>query len=373
MAEQLDRVARRRLRAREVPRHVPRAGARSDRAQGRGRRDRGAAPAATAPEGRRPHGRARGQREGGQGGARAASRRPDVEAERAREAGGRRSQGATRKRQAAERATLHAVPNADRSRSADGALAHQPRQGAVPGGRLHQGQVIDYYARIAPVMLPHLAGRALTFRRFPNGVDEQVVLREALPLAPSRLGARRRRPGRPRRRDRLLRASTSRPRSCGRPTSPRSSSTRRWRCAGRPRHADAWSCSTSIPARRPPSSSAAQVALDDPRRARRTSVCDVFAKTSGRRGCSSTCRSTPPHTHDQASSFALAVGQLLEKQHPTGCVTRWPRPCGRTRCSSTGARTTGTRRRSRRTRCGLGRARPCRRRSTWDEVLRRRR
>ena len=34
-----------------------------------------------------------------------------------------------------------------------------------------KGQVIDYYARIAPVMLPHLSGRPITLRRFPNGVD----------------------------------------------------------------------------------------------------------------------------------------------------------------------------------------------------------
>jgi bifunctional non-homologous end joining protein LigD len=31
--------------------------------------------------------------------------------------------------------------------------------------------VIDYYTRIAPVMLGHLAGRAVTMVRFPNGVD----------------------------------------------------------------------------------------------------------------------------------------------------------------------------------------------------------
>lgn len=31
--------------------------------------------------------------------------------------------------------------------------------------------VIDYYARIAPVMLGHLAGRAVTMVRFPDGVD----------------------------------------------------------------------------------------------------------------------------------------------------------------------------------------------------------
>jgi bifunctional non-homologous end joining protein LigD len=31
--------------------------------------------------------------------------------------------------------------------------------------------VIDYYARIGPVMLGHLAGRAVTMVRFPNGID----------------------------------------------------------------------------------------------------------------------------------------------------------------------------------------------------------
>lgn len=34
-----------------------------------------------------------------------------------------------------------------------------------------KGQVLDYYTRIAPVLLPHLAGRPLTRKRYPNGVD----------------------------------------------------------------------------------------------------------------------------------------------------------------------------------------------------------
>ena len=34
-----------------------------------------------------------------------------------------------------------------------------------------KGQVIDYYTRVAPLLLPHLAGRALTMKRYPNGVD----------------------------------------------------------------------------------------------------------------------------------------------------------------------------------------------------------
>jgi bifunctional non-homologous end joining protein LigD len=34
-----------------------------------------------------------------------------------------------------------------------------------------KGHMIDYYARIAPVLLPHLHGRALTLKRYPNGVN----------------------------------------------------------------------------------------------------------------------------------------------------------------------------------------------------------
>jgi bifunctional non-homologous end joining protein LigD len=34
-----------------------------------------------------------------------------------------------------------------------------------------KGEVIDYYTRIAPVLLPHLANRPLTVKRYPNGVD----------------------------------------------------------------------------------------------------------------------------------------------------------------------------------------------------------
>ena len=46
-------------------------------------------------------------------------------------------------------------------------------------------QVIDYYVRIAPAMVPHLAGRPLTRKRYPNGVDEEFFYEknyEATPL-----------------------------------------------------------------------------------------------------------------------------------------------------------------------------------------------
>ncbi len=34
-----------------------------------------------------------------------------------------------------------------------------------------KAQVIDYYTRVSPVLLPHLRGRPLTLKRYPDGVD----------------------------------------------------------------------------------------------------------------------------------------------------------------------------------------------------------
>jgi bifunctional non-homologous end joining protein LigD len=42
-------------------------------------------------------------------------------------------------------------------------------------------QVIDYYVRIAPAILPHLAGRALTRKRYPNGVDAEFFYEKNAP------------------------------------------------------------------------------------------------------------------------------------------------------------------------------------------------
>ena len=42
-----------------------------------------------------------------------------------------------------------------------------------PGSGFTKGQMIDYYARIAPVLIPHLAGRPVTLKRYPEGVDKQ--------------------------------------------------------------------------------------------------------------------------------------------------------------------------------------------------------
>ena len=39
-----------------------------------------------------------------------------------------------------------------------------------PAAGFTKGQVIDYYVRVAPVLLPHLRGRPLTMKRYPEGV-----------------------------------------------------------------------------------------------------------------------------------------------------------------------------------------------------------
>ena len=44
-----------------------------------------------------------------------------------------------------------------------------------------KGQVLDYYSRIAPVLLPHLAERAVTRKRYPDGVDGPVFFEKNAP------------------------------------------------------------------------------------------------------------------------------------------------------------------------------------------------
>jgi bifunctional non-homologous end joining protein LigD len=49
-----------------------------------------------------------------------------------------------------------------------------------PGG-FTKGQMIDYYVRIAPVMLGHVRDRPLTLHRYPNGVDASSFFEKHVP------------------------------------------------------------------------------------------------------------------------------------------------------------------------------------------------
>jgi len=44
-----------------------------------------------------------------------------------------------------------------------------------------KGEVIDYYTRIAPALLPHLKDRPITLKRYPNGVDEMFFYEKNCP------------------------------------------------------------------------------------------------------------------------------------------------------------------------------------------------
>src|SRR5918912_1151948 len=50
-----------------------------------------------------------------------------------------------------------------------------------PQAGFTKGQVIDYYTRIALVLLPHLRGRPLTLKRYPNGVEGQYFYEKQCP------------------------------------------------------------------------------------------------------------------------------------------------------------------------------------------------
>jgi bifunctional non-homologous end joining protein LigD len=61
-----------------------------------------------------------------------------------------------------------------------------------------KGQVVDYYTRIAPAVLPHLRGRPLTLKRYPDGVEGQFFYEKNcpthrpdwVPTAPVRLSSK---------------------------------------------------------------------------------------------------------------------------------------------------------------------------------------
>jgi bifunctional non-homologous end joining protein LigD len=50
-----------------------------------------------------------------------------------------------------------------------------------PRAKFSKRDLIEYYAAIAPVLLPHLAGRALTVVRWPDGVDGKSFFQKQAP------------------------------------------------------------------------------------------------------------------------------------------------------------------------------------------------
>jgi bifunctional non-homologous end joining protein LigD len=50
-----------------------------------------------------------------------------------------------------------------------------------PSTGFTKGEVLDYYARVSGAMLPHLEGRPVTLRRFPDGVEKESFYAKNVP------------------------------------------------------------------------------------------------------------------------------------------------------------------------------------------------
>ncbi|MDH4365574.1 MAG: non-homologous end-joining DNA ligase [Acidimicrobiia bacterium] len=182
-----------------------------------------------------------------------------------------------------------------------------------PGVGFTKAQVIDYYARIAPVMVTHVTDRCMTLRRWPNGVEGQSFFNKRCP-------------------------------------SPRPS----WvevSIGPGDRNGDIPYCRLDEPAALVWTANLAAIELHAPM-ARADDIesptmavfdldpgppagmrecCQValdlrevlgavgleaFPKTSGSKGLQVYLPLNTPHTHDQAAGFARACGQLLARQQP---------------------------------------------------------
>ncbi len=190
-----------------------------------------------------------------------------------------------------------------------------------------KAQVIDYYVRIAPYMLPHLEGRALTMRRWPNGVNETSFFEKRSPThRPDWIST-------------VIGPERS-PSAGAKPDKKPIEYTMIDEIAGL-----AWTAnlaaielhtpmSLGIDADTPtmvvfdldPGSPATiieccQVALEI-REVLDALSLEAFAKTSGSKGMQLYVPLNSPHTQATASSFAHAVAQLLQKQLPKLVVSQ---------------------------------------------------
>lgn len=176
-----------------------------------------------------------------------------------------------------------------------------------------KAQVIDYYARIATVMLPHIAGRCITMRRWPNGVDEPSFFEKRCP--------------------------GHRPDWLPVGVGPGDSRGGIEYCRLEEPAALVWTANLAALELHSPMAQCDDIEaptivvfdLDPGAPAGMVECCrvalvireilsavglDAYAKTSGSKGLQLYIPLNRSHTHRQASDFALAVGRLAAKQEP---------------------------------------------------------
>ncbi len=185
-----------------------------------------------------------------------------------------------------------------------------------------KAQVIEYYTRIGPVMLPHVGDRALTLRRYPDGVEGKSFFEKRCP--------------------------SHRPDWVSVAIGPGDRNGTIEYCRLDELAALVWTANLAAIELHAPMARCGDLEtptmlvfdLDPGAPATIVECCsvalsirevlasvglEVFAKTSGSKGMQLYVPLNSPHTHEQASSFALAVGQLLEKQRPAEVLTNMKR------------------------------------------------
>lgn len=80
----------------------------------------------------------------------------------------------------AERGTRSATTHAVRVDGRQLSLSNLDKV-LYPEAGFTKGEVIAYYQQIAPALLPHMAGRPLTLKRYPDGVDGQFFYEKRCP------------------------------------------------------------------------------------------------------------------------------------------------------------------------------------------------
>jgi bifunctional non-homologous end joining protein LigD len=193
-----------------------------------------------------------------------------------------------------------------------------------------KGQVIDYYTRIAPVLLPHLKGRAVTRKRYPDGVEGQVFFEKNAPrgtpdwvktvVLPS--------PGSSKGRETIEYVVIDGLASLVWTANLAALElhTHLWRVVA-PRGKPARQASPDLlvfdldPGLPATIVECCQVGLMI-REVMEADGHEVFAKTSGSKGMQLYCRAKGFSSAEQTSAYAKAMAQRFEKSHPTLVVHR---------------------------------------------------
>lgn len=185
-----------------------------------------------------------------------------------------------------------------------------------------KAQVIEYYVKVAETMLPHIEGRGITFKRWPDGVTAEPFFNK--------------------------RAPSHRPDWIGTCVGPGDKGKGIDYPVLDEVAALAWSANLAALELHAPMARCVDIDsptilvfdLDPGQPASIVECCQValqirdvleqiglesWPKTSGSKGLQMYVPLNSPHTHQHAADFALAVAQLLEKQHPQSVTANMAR------------------------------------------------